>query len=131
MSKVKTLAKGTALAVAGAAAVYVVKKTKDAYKLELENCTEDTLDIFLGTETAPDAIVFKNFAPKSKERVDLTLLPLCEHDVVYIRFAPKNGQPSYKRTLIYDVDECGNSPMHGMIVDYGEQNYDVKLVKLG
>ena len=35
-----------------------------------------------------------------------------------------------KGTLIYDTEEC-KSPMHGMIVDYGDGNYDVKLVRVG
>ena len=68
--------------------------------------------------------------PGEKRSIDLTLLPLAEHDVVFIRFPETATHPGYKRTLIYDTEEC-HSPMRGMIVDYGDGNYDVKLVRVG
>lgn len=71
--------------------------------------------------------MLEHFAPKEKKSIDLTLLPLLEHDVIYIRFQGEGE--SYRRTLIYDIDEY-HGPMQGMIVDYGQKNYDVKLVKL-
>ena len=71
-----------------------------------------------------------DFKPGEKRNVDLTHLPLAEHDVVYIRFPECEGRSGYQRTLIYDTDEC-QCTMHGMIVDYGDKNYDVKLVKIG
>lgn len=130
MSKVKKIAAGAALVGTAAATVCIVKKVKRAYQLELENCTGEALDLSIGTEAAPDAIALNGFEPARKEHVDLTRLPLSEHDVVYIRFAQKGDRPSYKRTLIYDTDEC-SCAMRAMIVDYGDNNYDVKLVKLG
>lgn len=130
MSKLKTIACGVALAAGAAGAAVAVKKLHSAYHLELENCTSDTLDIYLGTAAAPDALVFEQFLPGEKRFIDLTLLPLTEHDVVYIRFPGAVGEAGYQRTLIYDTEEC-RSPMHGMIVDYGGGNYDVKLVRVG
>ncbi|MEE0511804.1 MAG: hypothetical protein UDG94_11295 [Peptococcaceae bacterium] len=130
MSKLKTIATVAALTAGAAGAVVAVKKMKSAYHLELENCTTETLNIYLGTAAAPDAIVFENFLPGEKRYIDLTLLPLAEHDVVYIRFPDTVDHAGYKRTLIYDIEEC-HSPMHGMIVDYGDNNYDVKLVRVG
>lgn len=130
VSKLKTIAAAAALAAGAAGAFWTVKKIKSAYHLELENCTNETLNIYLGTEVAPDAIVFENFLPGEKRFIDLTLLPLLEHDVVYIRFPETADRAGYKRTLIYDTEEC-HSPMHGMIVDYGDGNYDVKLVRVG
>ena len=121
VSKLKTIAAVAALAAGAAGAAVAVKKLASAYHLELENCT---------AETAPDAIVFENFLPGEKRYIDLTLLPLTEHDVVYIRFPDTMDRAGYKRTLIYDTEEC-HSPMHGMIVDYGDSNYDVKLVRVG
>lgn len=130
VSKLKTIAAVAALAAGAAGAAVAVKKLASAYHLELENCTAETLNIYLGTEAAPDAIVFENFLPGEKRYIDLTLLPLTEHDVVYIRFPDTMDRAGYKRTLIYDTEEC-QSPMHGMIVDYGDSNYDVKLVRVG
>lgn len=130
MSKLKTIATALGLAAGAAGAAVAVKKIKSAYQLELENCTADTLDIFLGTLAAPDALVFERFQPGEKRSVDFTRMPLGEHDVVYIRFPDTAARPGYKRTLIYDTEEC-KSPMHGMIVDYGDGNYDVKLVRVG
>lgn len=129
MSKWKTIAAVTGLAVGAAGAAVAVKKIKSAYHLELENCTSEPLDIYLGTAAAPDALVFEQFLPGEKRFIDLTLLPLTEHDVVYIRFPETADRPGYRRTLIYDTEEC-HSPMHGMIVDYGDHNYDVKLVRV-
>ncbi len=130
MSKWKKIAAGAALGAGAVGAVCVIKKMKSAYKLQLENCTNETLDLYLGTSAAPDALVFNDFKPGEKRRVDLTLLPLTEHDVVYIRFPQTEDCVGYQRTLIYDTDEC-QCTMHGMIVDYGDKNYDVKLVKVG
>lgn len=130
MSKLKKIAAVSALAAGAVGAAVAVKKMKNAYQLELENCTDDVLDIYLGTAVAQDMLVFENFLPGEKRFIDLTLLPLAEHDVVYIRFPETADRAGYKRTLIYDTAEC-TSPMHGMIVDYGEGNYDVKLVKVG
>ena len=119
MSKLKKLACGLALASGVVGAAIAVKKVISAYKLQLEICTNETLDVYLGTSTAPDALVFSDFKPGEKRNVDLTHLPLAEHDVVYIRFPECEGRSGYQRT------------MHGMIVDYGDKNYDVKLVKIG
>ena len=130
MSKLKKLACGLALASGAVGAAIAVKKVKSAYKLQMENCTNEMLDVYLGTSTAPDALVFSDFKPGEKRNVDLTHLPLAEHDVVYIRFPECEGRSGYQRTLIYDTDEC-QCTMHGMIVDYGDKNYDVKLVKIG
>lgn len=129
MSKLKKAACGLALVTGAVGAAIAVKKIKSAYKLQLENCTHDNLDIYLGTSTAPDAIVYKDFKPGEKRHVDLTHLPLAEHDVVYIRFPDNDVRKGYQRTLIYDTDEC-QCTMYGMIVDYGNKNYDVKLVKV-
>ena len=120
MSKLKTIATAFGLAAGAAGAAVAVKKIKSAYQLELENCTADTLDIFLGTLAAPDALVFERFQPGEIRSVDLTRM----------RFPDTAARPGYKRTLIYDTEEC-KSPMHGMIVDYGDGNYDVKLVRVG
>lgn len=128
MSKIKTMAAITALAAGAAGSAFAIKKMKEAYQLELENCTNTMMTVYLGTQAAPDALIFDDLRPGEKRHVDLTRLPLTEHDVIYIRFPGTAVQPGYQRTLIYDVDEC-TSPMHGMIVDYGEGNYDVKLVK--
>lgn len=129
MSKLKKAAAITALAVSACGAAIAVKKMKQAYQLALENCTDQVLDVYLGTASAPDALVIEGFRPGEKRAIDLTHLPLGEHDVVYIRFPGTAAYQGYQRTLIYDTNEC-TSPMHGMIVDYGEGNYDVKLVKL-
>lgn len=130
MSKFKTVATVAGLALGAAGAAVAVKQLAGAYHLELENCTEDTLAFYLGTAAAPDVLAFQDMKPGEKRDVDLTLLPLAEHDVVYIRFPETATREGYKRTLIYDTEEC-HSPMRGMIVDYGTGNYDVKLVRVG
>lgn len=130
MSKFKTIAAVSGLALSAVAAAVAVKKIQNAYQLELENCTSKTLNIYLGTAAAPDALAFHDFKPGEKRSIDLTLMPLAEHDVVYIRFPDTSERAGYQRTLIYDTEEC-HSKMHGMIVDYGVGNYDVKLVRMG
>ncbi|MDO4281677.1 MAG: hypothetical protein Q4C56_08605 [Peptococcaceae bacterium] len=130
MSKLKKIAIGAGLSLGATAACVAVKKIRTAYQLELENCTEETLDVYLGTAAAPDGIVLEKLAPGEKRHVDLTRLPLGDHDVVYIRFPQTERCEGYQRTLIYDTAEC-DCALHGMIVDYGQGNYDVKLVKVG
>lgn len=130
MSKVRTIVTLAGVALGAAGVAVATKKIKNAYQLVLENCTEDTLDVYLGTVAVPDALALHGFQPGEKRRIDLTRIPLAEHDVVYIRFPETATIPGYKRTLVYDTAEC-SSPMHGMIVDYGEGNYDVKLVRVG
>lgn len=130
MSNLKKVACGIALASGVVGAMVAFKKVKSAYKLQLENCTDEILNVYLGTQNAPDALVFSDFKPGEKRYVDLIHLPLTDHDVVYIRFPECDGRKGYQRTLIYDTDEC-QCTMHGMIVDYGDKNYDVKLVKIG
>ena len=66
MSKLKKLACGLALTSGVVGAAIAVKKVKSAYKLQLENCTNETLDVYLGTSTAPDALVFSDFKPGEK-----------------------------------------------------------------
>ena len=72
MSKVRTIVTLAGVALGAAGVAVAVKKIKSAYQLELENCTGDTLDIFLGTLAAPDALVFERFQPGEKRNVDLT-----------------------------------------------------------
>ncbi len=129
MSKFKKAVTFITLMVGALGAFKAAKKVQEAYQLKLENCTNKTLDLYIGTQKAPDALVVTALKPNEKRMIDLTHLPMTEHDVVYIRFPGKDGADSYQRTLIYDIDEC-NYAMHGMIVDYGNGNLDVKLVKL-
>lgn len=128
--KLKKLAVGVAALSGVVGTVLTLKKKKPMNKLELENCTDEVLDFFLGTNEASDALAYENFEPGEKRMVDFSTLPFTAHDVLYIRFPEKDGRPGYQRTLIYDTDEC-HCAMHGMIVDYGNGNYDVKLVKVG
>lgn len=130
MSKLKTIATALGLTAGAAGAAVAVKKIKSAYQLELENCTGDTLDIssarWLRRMRSSSSV-------SSPARNAASISRACrsgEHDVVYIRFPDTAARPGYKRTLIYDTEEC-KSPMHGMIVDYGDGNYDVKLVRVG
>ena len=130
MIKLKKLMVGAAAISGVVGTAFALKKKKTINKLELENCTDEVLDFFLGTNDVADALTYENVVPGEKRLVDFSVLPLAEHDVLYIRFPEKDGRPGYQRTLIYDTDEC-NCAMHGMIVDYGDGNYDVKLVKVG
>lgn len=129
MSKIKQMMTICAVAIGAFGIFKATKKVHEAYQLKLENCTDKTLDLYIGTKSAPDALVLTQFKPNEKRTIDLTHLPMTEHDVVYIRFPRNAHQESYQRTLIYDIDEC-NHAMQGMIVDYGDGNLDVKLVKL-
>ena len=61
VSKLKTIAAVAALAAGAAGAAVAVKKLASAYHLELENCTAETLNIYLGTEAAPVPSSLKTF----------------------------------------------------------------------
>lgn len=128
MKSIQRAAAAAALTAATIAGIVAAKKMREAYKLQLENCTEHPLDLVIGTDVADEALSVQGLVPGEKRMIDLTALPLGDHNSVYIRFPETADHGSYKRTLLYDIDE-GIHPMHGMIVDYGHGNLDVKLVR--
>lgn len=118
---------GAGLLTAGLA-LWTARKLARSLTVLLENRSGRTLDIFVGTDAAPDAMTLWQFAPGATELLRLTQLPLLEHDAVYIRFAESEDHPSFKRTLIYDVDEAVGR-RHIAIVDYGNGMIDLKVVR--
>lgn len=112
----------------GIGGAVAIKKMREAYKLQLENCTDAALDLVIGTDASDEVLNVQGLVPGEKRMIDLTVMPMGEHNSVYIRFPDTPERPGYKRTLLYDLDESKH-PMQGMIVDYGGGNLDVKLVR--
>lgn len=105
-----------------------IRKLNKSLKLTLENRTAETLDLYIGTKAAPDAMAIGDFLPGETRALDLTNLPLLSHDAVYLRFPDCGDKAGYVRTLIYDIDERSDQ-MHAAIVDYGDHNFDIRIVK--
>lgn len=117
-----------ALLIAVVSASLFIRKLSRSLRVSLENRTSETLDLYIGTKAAPDAMVIGDFLPGETRSLDLTNLPLLSHDAVFLRFPARAEREGYIRTLVYDVDECKDL-MKAAVVDYGNYNYDIRIVK--
>lgn len=110
-----------------ASVIALVRSLNKALAFELENRSGRVLDVTIGTESNPDAILVRDLKVGEKRPIDLTILPLVGHDAVYIRFPGDLEREPYLRTLIYDIDEH-KGPFKAAIVDYGQGLLDIRSV---
>lgn len=122
----KGLAALTLLA-ASAATHKLVCAIRRALVLRLVNTTNRPQSFVIAVEGNDNGLLTENLPSGATKMVDLRELPLGDHSAVMISFLNETGDMTFRRTLLYDVDEF-KAGTEALIVDYGQNNIDVKLV---
>lgn len=106
--------------------VATVRNLQKSLTLRLTNQTGEALNCWIGTDEYPEMLELKDFQFNETRRIDLKEIPIGPHAAIYITFLRNDGD-SFRRTLIYDVDEY-QGPIEALVVDYGYNSYDVKVI---
>lgn len=105
-----------------------VKAAKESMTLTLINATEESLDVYLGTDTAAHLLEQKGLEPGQEATFLLTDLPLGPYTAIVAEISSRDRMAVFRRHLIYDLDAV-EGPYKGLIVDYGKGVIDVKMVR--
>lgn len=122
--------KSTALIISlmGSSLFWLVQKLRKAFKLDITNRVDKTVDLFVGTETDPTFIKILDLKTDETRKIDLTEIPMRSKEAIILTIPAMDEQPAIRRTLIAPNDKH-TYKLQASLVEYGNGIIDLRLVR--